>query len=80
MKEQLTNEPRYILYDFGFMKKDGRRVNKLAFIFWWVRLFSVFIAGDSAQNFPLVSRHFNLGWILLVRQNQSCKHHFILLS
>ena len=23
MKEQLTNEPRYILYDFGFMKKDG---------------------------------------------------------
>ena len=34
MKEQLTNEPRYILYDFGFMKKDGRRVNKLAFIFW----------------------------------------------
>ena len=34
MKEQLTNEPRYILYDFGFMKKDGRKVNKLAFIFW----------------------------------------------
>ena len=34
MKEQLTNEPRYSLYDFGFMKKDGRRVNKLAFIFW----------------------------------------------
>ncbi|CAH3027429.1 unnamed protein product, partial [Porites evermanni] len=34
MKEQLSNEPRYILYDFGFMKKDGRRVNKLAFIFW----------------------------------------------
>ena len=60
MKEQLTNEPRYILYDFGFMKKDGRRVNKLAFIFWWVRLFSVFIASDSAQYFPLVSRHFRL--------------------
>ena len=38
MKEQLSNEPRYILYDFGFVKKDGRRVNKLAFIFWWVRL------------------------------------------
>ena len=34
MKEQLTNEPRYILYDFGFMMKDGRNVNKLAFIFW----------------------------------------------
>ena len=34
MKEQLTNEPRYILYDFGFMNKDGRKVNKLAFIFW----------------------------------------------
>ena len=33
-KEQLTNEPRYILCDFGFMKKDGRRVNKLALIFW----------------------------------------------
>ena len=34
MKEQLSNEPRYILYDFGFLKKDGRKVNKLAFIFW----------------------------------------------
>ena len=34
MKEQLSKEPRYILYDFGFMKKDGRKVNKLAFIFW----------------------------------------------
>ena len=34
MKEQLSNEPRYILYDFGFMKEDGRKVNKLAFIFW----------------------------------------------
>ena len=34
MKEQLSKEPRYILYDFGFMMKDGRKVNKLAFIFW----------------------------------------------
>ena len=34
MKEKLTNEPRYILYDFGFTNKDGRKINKLAFIFW----------------------------------------------
>ena len=34
MKEQLSNEPRYILYDFGFMNEDGRKVDKLAFIFW----------------------------------------------
>ena len=34
MKEQLSKEPRYILYDFGFMMKDGRKINKLAFIFW----------------------------------------------
>lgn len=30
----LTNEPRYILYDFGFTNKEGRKINKLAFIFW----------------------------------------------
>ena len=34
MKAKLTNEPRYILYDFEFKKKDGRKINKLAFIFW----------------------------------------------
>ena len=34
MKEQLSKEPRYILYDFGFTNKDGRKINKLAFIFW----------------------------------------------
>ena len=32
--ELLTNEPRYILYDFGFTNKEGRKINKLAFIFW----------------------------------------------
>ena len=62
MKEQLTNEPWYILYDFGFMKKDGRRVNKLAFIFWWVRLFCVFLTRDrrGIKTVALVSRHFRL--------------------
>ena len=31
----LTKEPRYVLYDFGFtLKKDGRIIQKLAFIFW----------------------------------------------
>lgn len=30
----LTKEPRYILYDFGFTNKEGRIINKLAFIFW----------------------------------------------
>ena len=34
MKGQLNNEPRYILYDFGFTNKDGRKIKKLAFIFW----------------------------------------------
>ena len=29
-----NNEPRYILYDFGFKIKDGRQLKKLAFIFW----------------------------------------------
>lgn len=31
---QLDKEPRYILYDFGFTNKEGRIINKLAFIFW----------------------------------------------
>ena len=26
--------PRYILYDFGFTNKEGRKISKLAFIFW----------------------------------------------
>lgn len=30
----LGQEPRYILYDFGFTNKEGRKINKLAFIFW----------------------------------------------
>lgn len=34
LKEKLTNEPRYILYDFGFTIKDGRVLKKMAFIFW----------------------------------------------
>ena len=36
LKGQLTEEPRYILYDFGFTNKEGRKINKLAFIFWLV--------------------------------------------
>lgn len=32
----LTKEPRYVLYDFGFTNKEGRKINKIAFIFWWV--------------------------------------------
>ena len=77
MKEQLTNEPRYILYDFGFMKKDGRRVNKLAFIFWWVRLFFVFF-GDRAWNFPLVSRNFRLDFTSSTESE--LKEHFLLFT
>ena len=30
----LTDEPRYILYDFTVIQKDGSIHNKLAFIFW----------------------------------------------
>lgn len=30
----LDKEPRYVLYDFGFTNKEGRIINKLAFIFW----------------------------------------------
>ena len=36
LKTKLTSEPRYILYDFGFTNKEGRKINKLAFIFWYV--------------------------------------------
>jgi len=28
------NEPRYVLYDFGFTAKGGRKLTKLAFIYW----------------------------------------------
>ena len=34
MKSHLTNEPRYILYDFGFTNKESRKIQKLGFIFW----------------------------------------------
>lgn len=34
LKALLTNEPRYILYDFGFTLKDGRKITKMCFIFW----------------------------------------------
>jgi len=34
LKELLTNEPRFILYDFGFTNKEGRIISKMAFIFW----------------------------------------------
>ena len=36
LKAQLISckEPRYVLYDFGFTMKDGRKCEKIAFIFW----------------------------------------------
>ena len=34
MKSQFTDEPRYVLYDFGFTLESGRKLNKIAFIFW----------------------------------------------
>ena len=34
LMETIDKEPRYILYDFGFTNKEGRKINKLAFIFW----------------------------------------------
>ncbi len=34
LKIKLAKEPRYILYDFGFTNKEGRKIQKLAFIFW----------------------------------------------
>ena len=34
LKAKLTKEPRYILYDFRFINKEGRVINKLAFLFW----------------------------------------------
>ena len=32
--ENLPHEPRYCLFDFNFVSKEGRKINKLAFIFW----------------------------------------------
>lgn len=32
--KMVTEEPRYIVYDFGFTGKEGRKINKLAFVFW----------------------------------------------
>lgn len=34
MRDTLTKEPRYVVYDFGFTNKEGRKIKKLAFIFW----------------------------------------------
>ncbi len=34
MSSTLSNEPQYILYDFGVSLKDGKTISKLAFIFW----------------------------------------------
>ena len=36
MKEKLVgaNGPRYVLYDFNFRNKEGRKIEKLAFISW----------------------------------------------
>ena len=35
MRAKLTEaEPRYILYDFGFTAKNGRKLEKLVFAFW----------------------------------------------
>lgn len=36
LKQQLIdlNEPRYVLYDFGFSSEGGRKVSKLVYIYW----------------------------------------------
>lgn len=31
--KELNMQPRYVLYDFGFTNKEGRKINKMAFIF-----------------------------------------------
>ena len=36
-----SKEPRYILYDFGFTNKEGRKISKIAFIFWYVYQYGV---------------------------------------
>lgn len=30
----VVEEPRYIIYDFGFTIKGGRKIKKIALIFW----------------------------------------------
>lgn len=34
LKAEFTKEPVYAVYDFGFTNKEGRQIEKLAFIFW----------------------------------------------
>ena len=34
LRDLLSLEPRYILYDFSFTISDGRKIQKIAFIFW----------------------------------------------
>ena len=34
MRSHCQSEPRYVLYDFGFTLRDGRKHKKIAFIFW----------------------------------------------
>jgi len=37
--EHLEDEPRYILYMFGFESStDKRKINRMAFIFWYVAI------------------------------------------
>ena len=34
----LKDEPRYILYDFGFKDSQMKKIRRMAFIFWYVEL------------------------------------------
>ena len=34
VSDELKKEPRYVLFDFGFTNEEGRKLQKLAFIFW----------------------------------------------
>ena len=34
LAEKLTNEPRYILYDVNTHNPEGRRIQKIFFMFW----------------------------------------------
>ncbi len=56
MKDKLTLEPRYVLFDFHFKStKDGRVIRKIAFIFWYVHLFGTLIKLWWDQYFILRS-------------------------
>jgi uncharacterized Zn finger protein len=45
LKSKLTGgKPRYLLYDFGFKLPDGRDFKKVAFLFWYVFTWYIFIA------------------------------------